>query len=733
MSLLDKKTAVSVLAKTHENASTQIDVPGSVAAKITQIGQRLIPDEALAGEGRVGTPHVTVKYGVKEDAETLRAISAKFGPFIITLDKVEVFTPSESGNGSAPVVVEVHGAELVRMHRAVMQAMGTVGDDFPYVPHITLAYVKPEEAQHFAGNDSFAGISFTATAVTLSFHDDDVKEKVPLGKAAASPSMQPEIPQRPPMDEPEDEKPKFEYRKQTYGDSWIVYDANGDAVHFADSEEDAKDAIVAFESGQTPGQVQRTKPAVQPQPLPQTPKGWRAPKKPTTQLTNFKKWFGASKVVDDDGEPLKVYHGTTHEVDAFDIDKANPENYYGKAFYFSSSPTDVESNNATPTGGDITSRLGQRAEQIESELGDDFFAENGYYAQGDELDVIVELASDQAHQELLGPNQGTTMPVYLSVKKPVIVEKKGGTYFEINFDERTEEESGNGVDLYNAVLLCASNYGGRGAEVWQEVSENAGPEFNAWKFEEVVRGLDILEDDNGSINSGGFIAEVYQELGYDGIIMNAWEEFGGGSKYKQMEMDYDTKHYVVFSANQIKSAIGNVGKFDKKNPSITGAVKPESKKFLETMGEKVVEEKTIGDYDFFVTYNSMMGVYQIGMQRAGMDAADMEQQMEHQQQNRGAGSRQELKSTIQGWLNQYHMLIIGSMNPEKTMKYVRLLKAMGFNPQKQMVMGLPLAFITDGTIKTSSIKIAGRKDATTSMVVTVDPESVPWFPKQILL
>src|SRR5271170_6764220 len=226
MSLLDKKTAVSVFAKTHENASTQIDVPGSVAAKIIQIGQQLIPDEALAGEGRVGTPHVTVKYVVKEDAETLRAISAKFGPFNITLDKVEVFTPSESGNGSAPVVIEVHGAELKRLHNAVMQAMGTMGDDFAYVPHITIAYVKPEEAQHFAGNDSFAGISFTATAVTLSFHDDDVQEKVPLGKAAASsPSMQPEIPQRPPqeMDEPEDDKPKFEYRKQTYGDSWIVY------------------------------------------------------------------------------------------------------------------------------------------------------------------------------------------------------------------------------------------------------------------------------------------------------------------------------------------------------------------------------------------------------------------------------------------------------------------------------------------------------------------------------
>src|SRR5271168_562435 len=98
MSLLDKKAVVSILAKTHENASTQIDVPGSVAAKIIQIGQQLIPDEALQGEGRVGNIHVTVKYGVQEDTEMLRSVVSKFGPFTVTLANTEVFTASESGN-----------------------------------------------------------------------------------------------------------------------------------------------------------------------------------------------------------------------------------------------------------------------------------------------------------------------------------------------------------------------------------------------------------------------------------------------------------------------------------------------------------------------------------------------------------------------------------------------------------------------------------------------------------
>lgn len=34
----------------------------------------------------------------------------------------------------------------------------------------------------------------------------------------------------------------------------------------------------------------------------------------------FRKWFNDSKVVDDDGEPLIVYHGSKHEFDAFDME-----------------------------------------------------------------------------------------------------------------------------------------------------------------------------------------------------------------------------------------------------------------------------------------------------------------------------------------------------------------------------------------------------------------------------
>lgn len=55
-------------------------------------------------------------------------------------------------------------------------------------------------------------------------------------------------------------------------------------------------------------------------------------------LRNFYKWFGDSKVVDDQGRPLVVYHGTNEKFNTFDSNKIseNTENYgyFGKGFYF---------------------------------------------------------------------------------------------------------------------------------------------------------------------------------------------------------------------------------------------------------------------------------------------------------------------------------------------------------------------------------------------------------------
>jgi hypothetical protein len=58
---------------------------------------------------------------------------------------------------------------------------------------------------------------------------------------------------------------------------------------------------------------------------------------PGTKTKEFKDWFGDSKVVDENGKPVLVYHGTGANFSIFSEDK-KAGGQLGKAFYFSPSP-----------------------------------------------------------------------------------------------------------------------------------------------------------------------------------------------------------------------------------------------------------------------------------------------------------------------------------------------------------------------------------------------------------
>jgi len=59
-------------------------------------------------------------------------------------------------------------------------------------------------------------------------------------------------------------------------------------------------------------------------------------KAPSTDSAAFKRWFGDSKVVDENGDPLVVYHKTKADIQAFDKDKIGGSDfgYAGRGFYF---------------------------------------------------------------------------------------------------------------------------------------------------------------------------------------------------------------------------------------------------------------------------------------------------------------------------------------------------------------------------------------------------------------
>lgn len=545
-------------ADTHENASTQINVPQDIADRIIAIGKELIPEEHLAGEGRVTIIHVTVKYGVQPSTELLQQAIAGRTSFPISLGNTVAFTNSDNNAGGTPIVIEVHGRELEALHDTVMAEMGTMPDDLPYVPHITVAYVKPDEAQHYVGNASFAGIEFTAEAVTLSPYDDSKQVDVPLAKAAASPAqVTPEIPQVAPQVPAQQEEEQ-------------------------DEEEVQRDEPATPEQKQQ--QPKPKAPLLKKQPK-QKAQPYKAPK-PPAKNPDFKKWFGKSKVTDSTGKPLVVYHGTTHDFTTFDPSKTTKDSFYGQGLYFTSSKMDLE-NYASDVGPDITRRVEFQSEEVMRNWEDNWddvkdqlgmsqleeFPAWGTY----ERDELNEKAKQEAKKEVAGGSGGMSMPVYLSLQNPVIVQKRGGTTFEMNYDEDSEQESGTGVDLYNAMISVGANYYTDAQEMWNNIIGNIGGEFTAYDFEKIVRegGETVENPDNGNIETGSFIADVYRDLGFDGIIQDAYAEFGprpsgyAGGKLPGMKMDQDTKHYILWDSSKVKSAIGNVGKYDPKNPNIT--------------------------------------------------------------------------------------------------------------------------------------------------------------------
>lgn len=57
-----------------------------------------------------------------------------------------------------------------------------------------------------------------------------------------------------------------------------------------------------------------------------------------TQTPAFKRWFGDSKVVDANSDPLVVYHGTTADFDTFDSSRIGASTGNGGGFWFAESP-----------------------------------------------------------------------------------------------------------------------------------------------------------------------------------------------------------------------------------------------------------------------------------------------------------------------------------------------------------------------------------------------------------
>lgn len=290
------------------------------------------------------------------------------------------------------------------------------------------------------------------------------------------------------------------------------------------------------------------------------------------------------------------YHGTTHDINKFlaaESPTANKEGYFGAGTYLTDSPLDA-SDNYAGMGPDLTNRVQSLKERYEQE----------FKSNPEEYDIFsdtdfAKAATERAHKELLGNNQGVIYPVMTRPKNKFDYDygEVGYKEPELNIDDYMDDakdefdigDYDGDKDAYN------TDVEERAQEIAYEESYNQEPEGVIEDMHDTFRRADSYDDagnefqtalenhdinmDSGEVPAKDFIdnlrnsyisdaetgdniasditAQAIENAGFDAINMNADMAFGNQSdmaRYgNEMNMDYDTQHQVLRDPSLIRS------------------------------------------------------------------------------------------------------------------------------------------------------------------------------------
>jgi hypothetical protein len=154
----------------------------------------------------------------------------------------------------------------------------------------------------------------------------------------------------------------------------------------------------------------------------------------------LRRWFGESKVVDGQGDPLPVYHGTNQPIDRFDIARKGMTTSHPtalKGFFFTDSPA-VASDYAAGAGNhnraDVVNfekksqELKSKAEKLEriaqrTRRNEDWNAFNAAEVEWENLEIDTLRADPLEGQNVI--------PVYLKIINPLVLDAKGNSINDI--------------------------------------------------------------------------------------------------------------------------------------------------------------------------------------------------------------------------------------------------------------------------------------------------------------
>lgn len=274
-----------------------------------------------------------------------------------------------------------------------------------------------------------------------------------------------------------------------------------------------------------------------------------------TESPYFKRWFKGSALVDDAGEPLILYHGSTAGI-------RDPGNLSTADFFTSFDKG--KAGTATDSGWYGRGTYLTPDYQMASGYSGKSFHERGIAYSGPKTEKFIEEAPLRADPDLAGwehiggwdtrggfrdvgeiPRPGAILPTYVSIKNPYKFEYPhlGGV---VNV---TESRRAFPKDIHDDVMREAGfpdlTYA-KGNKNEYEVHDAIDTYLNSIDYSEVNKMSEKMSD---------ALTTVLKRKGYDGVLV----PHSKGGLYE----------IVVFDPRQIKSVAGNRGTFDPANPRHT--------------------------------------------------------------------------------------------------------------------------------------------------------------------
>lgn len=183
----------------------------------------------------------------------------------------------------------------------------------------------------------------------------------------------------------------------------------------------------------------------------QDPKAYDSAGDVKTESEAFKKWFGDSKVVDENGKPLVVYHGTNQSFESFSRERLGQNTAAASSteFFFTEN-SDEAAEYANMSARKQVSNAVEREANSERLLAEIAKAEKrGDWDRSEALYLELEESENEA---LTGEERGANIiPVYLSVQNPKIISFADGfDGYELSKEIKKAKEQGfDGLKLEN--------------------------------------------------------------------------------------------------------------------------------------------------------------------------------------------------------------------------------------------------------------------------------------------